>query len=368
MAPDCWPMHPQPLPDELFSSWILRAASANGAKFYTLCHQTAPNFEILHEPLDQRIKYEDVALYAEKLRTSKSRAYETTLLSYEGFLFDQKLHSYTHGILKPGMRGKGNYFCLQYCPLCLSEGAPYFRKRWRVSYITVCTKHGIKLRDRCPECQAHIDPVRNDIKKGSMPFDGDLTKCFKCHFDLKSTSIEPAPPNMIADTIWYEQALNTGYVTKINGQWLYSFLFFAGLKQLMIAIIQKAKHEYPEMKELEIDGLHHEVRYLALCKLSGVFDSWPEKFIAFCQNEAISYSNLHCISKRAQRLPFWLENEFQQHAYHPNVRTSEESILTAIHCMKRAGLLVNKTEICRFMGLSDSKIVRRVVSRVLSKK
>ena len=44
-----------------------------------------------------------------------------------------------------------------YCPDCLDEGTPYFRKTWRSALIVSCDKHGTFLQSRCNSC---FSPVR----------------------------------------------------------------------------------------------------------------------------------------------------------------------------------------------------------------
>lgn len=43
----------------------------------------------------------------------------------------------------------------KFCSACLAE-SPHHRWYWDVAHITVCTKHGLLLRDRCPACRKRV--------------------------------------------------------------------------------------------------------------------------------------------------------------------------------------------------------------------
>jgi hypothetical protein len=45
---------------------------------------------------------------------------------------------------------------LQYCPACLAEGAPYYRRSWRLACFRVCPQHHTAMRDQCPHCGSII--------------------------------------------------------------------------------------------------------------------------------------------------------------------------------------------------------------------
>ncbi|WP_369124446.1 TniQ family protein, partial [Undibacterium sp. CCC2.1] len=59
---------------------------------------------------------------------------------------------------------KRNAYGLQFCPTCLAEDSvPYFRRRWRVAFYTVCNEHKTMLLDRCPKCGSSVAAHRLDI-------------------------------------------------------------------------------------------------------------------------------------------------------------------------------------------------------------
>ena len=50
---------------------------------------------------------------------------------------------------------------LQFCPDCLADGIPHFRKAWRLGFSTWCAVHERTLRDACPRCGEAVVPHRS---------------------------------------------------------------------------------------------------------------------------------------------------------------------------------------------------------------
>jgi len=368
----CWPVHPQPLPDELFSSWIYRAARANGQNVFSLCYLLVPKLRNTYYSFDYVVTKHVVWKFSKVLRVSSERAWQTTLESYAGYLFDQstpKVNRKT-GILQTGLRQNHHKrFCLQFCPLCLAEGEPYFRKKWRVSFITVCTKHACQLHDRCPECSSPIKPQSNDIgypKK--MPFPGEITQCFKCGFNLKYSAVKRANLQAVLDTYWYESVLDSGFVQLSKEQWIYSFSFFKVLRHLIRLTATKHLRGTQAGKLIDTDTLPHDLRYQAMCALSGAFRGWPTNFISYCKSRNIKYSDLTSIAKYKFPLPFWLDDAIKLRIYKPNVKPSKESITAAISYMQSRRKKLSVLQLNKLMGYEDSKYLKKIYNILVSDK
>lgn len=56
---------------------------------------------------------------------------------------------------------------------------PYYRVQWRMAWHTSCAKHGVSLIDRCPHCNAPIEPHRLSA------LDDDMVICATCKCDLR---------------------------------------------------------------------------------------------------------------------------------------------------------------------------------------
>lgn len=111
--------------------------------------------------------------------------------SYEEIIFpDYAFNRATiKGILNIGIYHRSRQsFGLQYCPLCLKEDlTPYYRKRRRLSYMTICHTHHIHLLDRCSHYSAPIMPHRIDIiNKSYLQQDISLQVCAICRKSLTS--------------------------------------------------------------------------------------------------------------------------------------------------------------------------------------
>ncbi|WMB72712.1 TniQ family protein [Shewanella oncorhynchi] len=360
-----WPVHPQPLQDEIFSSWVYRAARANGQNFFSLCHLLTPEMKNTHHNYDYLTTENVVRKFSQMLSTSYKTALGTTIDSFAGYLFEQptpKVNRRTC-ILQEGIK-PNNYkrFSLQFCPMCLSEGEPYFRKQWRISLITVCTKHACQLHDRCPQCYSPIQPLKNEIKnKYKMPFLGEITQCFRCGFNLKETTVIQAELQTMIDTVWYEKILKSGYVSLDNKQWIYSFSFFYVLRHLIRCVLQKDLGSTSINDFIDPDIMTHEYRYRAMCELSSVFDQWPTKFLILCENLNVTYSDLTCMTKQKPLLPFWLESVVKHHLYFPNLQPSDESIKAAIDYLVAHRKRLNASELNRILGYEDSTVIKKVL-------
>jgi len=70
---------------------------------------------------------------------------------------------------------------LQFCPACLAEDAvPYFRRSWRLAFVTLCARHGRRLLDRCAACRA---PLRFELISLEA---ASLAVCYRCASDLRA--------------------------------------------------------------------------------------------------------------------------------------------------------------------------------------
>ena len=137
-----------PLEDELFSSWLVRMAYA---------HQTHP-----HTFTNQYLGYRynsffrrdpDVSMVPsiiEKLDQMCRGRVDINSLTLKTFA----------GYLQEEITDVPNLFlcALRFCPACLrADRIPYFRRRWRVAFYTVCLEHECYLEDRCPKCGKKLE-------------------------------------------------------------------------------------------------------------------------------------------------------------------------------------------------------------------
>ncbi len=183
-----WPAHPHPYHDELLSSWLVRIAHANGVKVQTFCtHEFRGDKEVWNRDVDRLAPAWLVEAMALKTGTALHRAWDTTLLGYEGKLYD-RYHSASQlrwilplQLYHRKRRGYG----IQYCPSCLAETCePYYRRSWRVALFAFCPRHDVLLLDRCPNCGAGIAFHRLELGKPNIVDTVSLQCCWACGFDL----------------------------------------------------------------------------------------------------------------------------------------------------------------------------------------
>lgn len=190
-----WPAHPHPYSNELLSSWLVRIAHANGLKVQTFCVQEFGNaHQIWNRDIDRLAPVWLIETISRKTGTPLKRAWSTTLLCYEGKLYDNyhpagqlrwilPLHIYHR-------KRKG--FGLQFCPVCLAEDVdPYYRRSWRVALYTFCPKHDVMLLDRCPCCGNSVIFHRLELGRPKLINPLSFTNCWSCGYDLRSSPSEP---------------------------------------------------------------------------------------------------------------------------------------------------------------------------------
>jgi TniQ len=177
-----WPIHLHPQADELLSSWLTRLRLAYGLAprvFWPSLSSTARRGD---RDIDRRTPAALLALLAQRTATSPPRVFATTLMAYERHLRDLCTPtSATHWLFVNALQNQRHGLpALQYCPQCLRRDAePYFRRRWRLSFVTLCPIHHCCLLDRCPACDA---PVTFLHLPGEIE---TLTRCMRCQGDVR---------------------------------------------------------------------------------------------------------------------------------------------------------------------------------------
>ena len=205
-----WPGHPAPFEDELLSSWLFRFARANGEKLHSFTKRTVPSHQVWNRDIDKSAALKLLLPLAYKSGQSVERLYHTTLWPYAGRLYDKPApNSHNRWVLHAGIyhRSRRRYG-LQYCPQCLAEGVPYFRRHWRLAFVTVCLEHGTLLRDRCPDCDAPIAPHKVDMGVHTVktePSSVPVTVCYRCGRDL--SRVDPSSLEVVHKSVEKFQAM-----------------------------------------------------------------------------------------------------------------------------------------------------------------
>ncbi len=172
--PTLWPQRPKRLPDELFSSWLWRAAVAANVPPRVFAKQVLASDE---GDVDRDIGEANLRRLAQVTGQTSGHLAGGLLRRVPGATYDAQSGLIENVILSDErfLLGRGGQdlwgrpnAVLQYCPACLaSDGRPYFRRSWRLAHVATCLEHGCRLHDRCWQCdkpvallaQKSIDPV-----------------------------------------------------------------------------------------------------------------------------------------------------------------------------------------------------------------
>ncbi len=180
----------------MLSSWLVRIARANGLKLQTFCVQVfGQERQLWNRDIDRLAPDWLLRSLAQHTGTPLRRVVDTTLLRYQGVLYERKpATGQLRWILCAGMyHRKRQAFGTLYCPRCLTEDAePYFRTRWRVAVLCHCAHHGVELLDRCPRCEEPVALHRQELGKPQSVDSGPMSDCHICGADLRDAPTRKA--------------------------------------------------------------------------------------------------------------------------------------------------------------------------------
>lgn len=383
-----WPARLKPKPDELLSSWLVRLAIAHGQKLHTFCSLGLPGKAIWNRDIDKCADDEIVRVLAAKTGTPVERAGETRLASYEGTLYER--HN-TYGpstwIMPVGVYHRTRRrFGLQYCARCLSEDVtPYYRRRWRLAFMTVCDVHRTPLRDRCPRCESPVAFHRNELGDFHKFSATSLTLCHGCGFDLRREPEAGAPASATTDELSFAAALlravADGYMQVTPKLRVRSLLFFAVLRQLMKVLAMRDRRVAALRRELcEAHGIDSFEPGVVSCRTDvpefGCGDrrrllgsarcllaDWPDRFVRLSRRHKL-WSSIWLRhlepdeTERAPRLaPFWFWSVVQDQLYRAPYRPSAEEVERATAYLLRQRSVLNKSELARLLGVAVVRMV-----------
>lgn len=245
-ASQLWVYHPHILPDELFSCWLVRIANGHGMKLQTFCRVALGcEQDVWFRDLDRQAPDWLVRALSEHTGVGLRQIRRSSLLDYKGVLYRRYRWSGHQYWLLPLSMVDSSYqhHGLQYCPLCLAEDKePYFRRRWRVAFYTMCTKHQCMVHDRCPSCGAPVAFHRREMGKFAQLDAGLVSQCHACDFDLRKSPVkEPVIYDESAGLTWLPA------LRMIEGEGVdarYNVGFFAVLHQLCKIMLTHYSHEH----------------------------------------------------------------------------------------------------------------------------
>lgn len=309
MSTKHWPLHPQPLPDELLSSWMVRLARANGYKIHSFYAQFfGPDRQIWNRDIDHHAPDWLIHGLSERTGVPSSRIEDMTLRSYESFAFERmNAAGSTRWILAVGVYHRTRLaYGQQFCSLCLQEDdEPYLRKHWRLALVTVCQQHSVLLQDCCAACGRPVVAHRADMSSHrSRQPRMSILHCSFCKA-LINAPMTSASDSAVALQGVINDILAKGYAD-IGSSVVYSHLYFDGLRLLMGGLSRLSDHK---QRNIEFERATVSQRLRRLSAASELLTEWPAGFLGKRSALNKPYS-LFSASKGLA--PYWLHSVLRQ--------------------------------------------------------
>jgi TniQ len=350
-----WPFRPQPRPDELLSSWFLRAAHGLKLKPYTLAHMTWRSTPpLLTRDIDNLADPRVVGGMSAKADTPVQRAWETTLAAFDGLLVD----NYAPGgrnswILQLGVRHRIRALAgLQYCPICLGEAA-YFKRAWRLGFVTSCPAHGVKLLDRCTNCGATVEPHRSPA----------LWICARCGADLRGGQASKASRRVVELQMRATAVLTRGWGHLGEAIFSWSHLYFATLRIIAKALAHGPRADafrravvrrfggdpspYPWSSGRSLEHFGVDDRHRLMDLLAPLLKEWPFRLVETCRESRMWRSWLVHDDLCP---PYAIASIVDEHLTVGFYKPSELEIRAAISYLRRQDGTVTKAKLIRLIG------------------
>lgn len=369
LSGNLWPIHPKPKDDELLSSWMARSAEAFSMTTFNFFSAAFPGWDIWRHDIDSSTDDSLLRFIAKKTGTRYERALSSTFRHMEGLLYESHRKTTDNLWIMPLSMAQVNIkrFTLQCCTSCLREDkVPYFRKAWRIAFVTVCRKHHCMLRDRCHACG---DPVNYSMSK---PLGMLLMQCRQCGADLRDAPItSPEFDRQMCYQSALFSILKKGWTNVPGYGPTYSHLYFNGLHAIirMMATGEKSeklrnymfmvmgeKHPYFKGKQHSIEHLDVNDRFTLLRIAQWLFEDWPNRLIEVCK-EAKVYR--YDMVQDMRGVPYWLRSVIHGHIFEPQRRTSDSEIKAAILYLKSTNQKVSESNVSKLMGIGNLFVNRR---------
>jgi hypothetical protein len=189
-----WPIRYKPQPDELLSCWLIRLAHGHGLKVQTFSNLLfGHRRQVWNRDVDRLGPAWLIEELSHRTGTPLPVAEGTCLRAYEGVLFQSfKLSGALPWVLTMGMYHRTrSAYGQQFCPLCLSaDEVPYYRRSWRLAFMTVCPEHEVMLHDRCPQCESPLSFHRAEMGRGGVDDALEMSMCHACGMDLRESNAQ----------------------------------------------------------------------------------------------------------------------------------------------------------------------------------
>jgi hypothetical protein len=376
-----WPAFSNPKDDELLSSWLVRLAMSHGLKLHTFCSIVWPGKAIWNRDIDKLADKELLDVLLEKTGVLPDRVRATTLAAYEGWLYEKhNPYGNTLWVMPVGVYHRTRkQFGLQFCPLCLAEDKePYFRRKWRLAFITLCCEHKVVLLDRCPRCGSPINFHRNEMGDRRKIVASSITLCYSCLHDLREVTDLYRLGSIQQSEIDFQyvlmNAVKKGWMQIREGEIVYSHLYFIVLHQLMRVLATGKKATVLreavgrkcsvdaftptfQKSNRDIERLPVDERRMLVRMAWYLLKDWPQDFVAICSANNVWSAAL---LRDLEVAPFWYWNAIHEHLYRISYRPSDEEIDSAVNHIRKNSQALNKKTLSQWLGVTAIQRKRKV--------
>lgn len=337
-----------PFNDELITSWIARNALEYGIKPSNLSTLIFEDTDAWKSDIDVYLNPKRIDILSKNTGVSEDTITDLTFYTSCYYFYNQTGKTpQVKWVMPLGVRTRKKSFGLQYCPCCLIEDGkrPYFRKEWRLGFMTCCTAHSVQLHCRCPKCQQPINLKRLQRRKGEVLFHPeDIAHCSQCGFDLRKTGYTEAPDEEYEINRINHVQSTLGYGKVRSMEFNYSNLYFEGIRRLLSFIVCSPKGEKLFMhlrQELGLQQMYHRefighnieperlgisLRRIGLLIIYNLLDEWPDTFVHACHSTGISS---HLFKTPHLEFPYWITDplffQIKNNSY-PTSMTEKQNI------------------------------------------
>lgn len=216
------------LPDEILSSWIVRASLAHGCAPLVFTGEVWPGWRVWTTDVDRQPSLERLQRISTMGGIPLAAFLKATLAPIATKITARDLpeKALWPWITAVGARNRKRRGGMQYCPACLNgDKEPNFRIQWRFSWHTSCSIHQYQLLDRCPSCRSPLEPHR------ALPEYGSISVCPTCREDLRCHG----QPIADADALQFQLAADQAVLQRIG---------LVGERQFPVSLWMEVAHFY----------------------------------------------------------------------------------------------------------------------------
>lgn len=194
--------------DELFSSWLARAALAQGCDPLVLTGEVWPYWRAWVRDPDRGVSEDRLLALAKASGVEVQRFEAASIRPTVESITTESLDSLAlwPWVLALGYKNRTRLGGLQYCSACLATGpTPYYRLHWRLAWHANCSVHNAQLHDRCWSCKAPVQPHLLQAE------DKHLAICSSCRCDFREACLLTSSEASLAFQDAADEVVRNGY-------------------------------------------------------------------------------------------------------------------------------------------------------------